>query len=146
MLKIILDLFYCFIATLFFALIMNAPKKTILHSSLFAAVGYLIYINLSDFVSPTLGFFSGTAFIAMMGEISARKFKMPATIFIFPAVIPIVPGFGLYETMLAIVQNNIFLALEIGTNTILNIAAMAMAMALVSILAGKIKYRKTKMF
>ena len=145
MLTMILDLIYCFVASLFFALIMNAPKKTIVNSSISAALGYLIYISVQT-ISPTLGFFLGTLFIAMMGEIFSRKFKMPATIFIFPAVIPIVPGYGLYQTMLAIVQNDIFSALEIGATTILNIAAMAIAMVLVSILASKLqslKYRKS---
>ncbi|HOW23980.1 MAG TPA: threonine/serine exporter family protein [Sedimentibacter sp.] len=61
------------------------------------------------------------------------------TIFIFPAIIPIVPGFGLYETMLAFVQNDILSALEIGADTILNIVAMATAMALVSAAAIKMK-------
>lgn len=142
MLEIILELVYCFAASLFFALIMNAPKETLIHSSIVASVGYVIYITLSNQLNVTLGFFAGTSFVAMMGEIFARKFKMPATIFIFPAVIPMVPGFGLYQTMLALVQDNIPSALEIGVNTILNIASMAIAMALVSVIALKFKSRK----
>ena len=142
MLKIILELIYCFAASLFFALIMNAPKETLIHSSIVASIGYVIYITLSNNINVTLGFFAGTSFVAMMGEILARKFKMPATIFIFPAVIPMVPGFGLYQTMLALVQDDIPSALEIGVNTILNIASMAIAMALVSVLALKFKSRK----
>ncbi len=142
MLEIILELIYCFAASLFFALIMNAPKETLIHSSIVASVGYVIYITLSNQLNVTLGFFAGTSFVAMMGEIFARKFKMPATIFIFPAVIPMVPGFGLYQTMLALVQDNIPSALEIGVNTILNIASMAIAMALVSVIALKFKSRK----
>jgi uncharacterized membrane protein YjjB (DUF3815 family) len=77
-----------------------------------------------------------------MGEIFARRFKMPATIFIFPAIIPIVPGLGLYETMLAFVQNDILSALEIGADTIFNIVSMAIAMALVSAAAIKMKSGK----
>lgn len=139
--EVILNFIYCFAASLFFALIMNAPKKTLIHTSISASIGYFIYISCST-VNLTLGFFAGTTFVAMMGEIFARKFKMPATIFIFPAAIPIVPGFGLYQTMLALVQNDIPQALETGANTILNIAAMAIAMALVSVLALKMKPRK----
>ena len=142
MVEIILELIYCFAASLFFALIMNAPKGTLIHSSIVASIGYVIYITLSNNLNVTLGFFAGTSFVAMMGEILARKFKMPATIFIFPAVIPMVPGFGLYQTMLALVQDDIPSALEIGVNTILNIASMAIAMALVSVLALKFKSRK----
>lgn len=142
MLDVILNSVYCFAASLFFALIMNAPKKTLIHTSIVASIGYAIYITLSNQINITFGFFAGTTFIAMMGEIFARKFKMPATIFIFPAVIPIVPGLGLYQTMLSLVQNNIMQALEIGANTILNIAAMAIAMALVSVSTLKMKSRK----
>jgi uncharacterized membrane protein YjjB (DUF3815 family) len=140
--EIVLDLIFCFAATLFFALIMNAPKKTLVATSIIASIGYVIYITLSKELNVTLGFFAGTTFIAMQGEVLARKHKMPATIFIFPAVIAMVPGLGLYQTMLALVQNDIQHALEIGANTILNIAAMAVAMAFVSVFALKMKSRK----
>lgn len=140
--EIILNLIYCFIATLFFAITMNAPKNTLVPTSIIGSIGYVIFITLSKLLNVTLGYFVGTTFIAMLGEIFARKLKMPATIFIFPAVIAMVPGFGLYQTMLALVQNNISQALETGAKTILNIAAMAVAMALISVIALKMKSRK----
>jgi uncharacterized membrane protein YjjB (DUF3815 family) len=142
MIEIFLDLIYCFAASLFFALIMNTPKNTLMHTSIVASIGYLIYLSCSAQLNTTLGFFAGTTFVAMMGEIFARRFKMPATIFIFPAIIPIVPGLGLYETMLAFVQNDILSALEIGADTIFNIVSMAIAMALVSAAAIKMKSGK----
>jgi uncharacterized membrane protein YjjB (DUF3815 family) len=142
MTDILLDLIYCFAASLFFALIMNTPKNTLMHTSIVASIGYLIYLSCSAQLNTTLGFFAGTTFVAMMGEIFARRFKMPATIFIFPAIIPIVPGLGLYETMLAFVQNDILSALEIGADTIFNIVSMTIAMALVSAAAIKMKSGK----
>ena len=69
MIGIILNLVYCFIASLFFALIMNAPKKTLIHTSVVASIGYVIYILCSNQLNTTLGFFAGTSFVAMMGEI-----------------------------------------------------------------------------
>lgn len=142
MISFILEMFYCFAATFFFALIMNAPKNTLLHSSLIASAGYLVYKYFLLEGQHLLAFFMGTVFIAMLGEIFARKLKMPATIFIFPSVIPIVPGLGLYETILAFVEDDIFLALETGVNTILSIGCMAVAMALVSLTAHKFKLKK----
>lgn len=135
----ILELFYCFAATFFFALIMNAPRKTLIYSSLTAAAGYMVYKYFRLGGHHLLAFFLGTALVAMLGEIFARRLKMPATIFIFPGVIPIVPGLGLYETILAFVEDDVFLALETGVNTILSIGCMAVAMALVSLTAHKIK-------
>lgn len=140
----ILEMIFCFMASLFYAMIMNAPRKTIIHSSLIASVGYLVYIFFVNSGYDKLGFFMGTTVIAFWGEINARRFKMPATIFIFPGVIPIVPGFGLYQTVLALVENNIQSALETGVNTFLNIGAMAVAMAMVSLAALKFGSRKTE--
>lgn len=142
MLNSILEMFYCFAATFFFALIMNAPKKILILSSITASLGYLVYKYFIIKGIPLLAFFLGTTLIAMLGEIFARRLKMPATIFIFPGVIPIVPGLGLYNTILALVQNDIFLALETGFNTILNIGCMAIAMALVSLIAFKLSLKK----
>jgi len=135
--ELVLNMIYCFAATWFFALIMNSPKKVLFHSSLIASVGYLVYMLCVNSGKVKLGFFLGTLVIVFFGEILARLIKMPATIFIFPGVIPIVPGLGLYQTMLAFVQNDIFSALEIGVNTILNIGAMAIAMALMGLVVVK---------
>lgn len=135
----ILEMFYCFIATFFFALLMNAPKNTLVHSSIAASLGYLVYKYFIISGNPLLAFFLGTTIIAVLGEICARRLKMSATTFIFPSVIPMVPGIGLYNTMLALVQDDISSALETGVSTILNIGCMAIAMAMVSLIALKIK-------
>lgn len=136
--KLILNMIYCFTATWFFALIMNSPKKVLFHSSIISSIGYMVYFLCISTGKITLGFFMGTLTIVCLGEIMARTIKMPATIFIFPALIPIVPGLGLYQTMLAFVQDDIFDALKIGVNAILNIGSMAIAMTLMSLLALKI--------
>jgi uncharacterized membrane protein YjjB (DUF3815 family) len=137
--ELILKMIYCFVASLFFALVMNSPKKTLLYSSIIASVGYLIYLIFVKFNSPKSGFFFGTLIIAFLGEMCARLLKMPATIFIFPAIVPIVPGLGLYQTILALVQNDIPSALEIGVTTFLNIGSMAISMAIVSLIALKMR-------
>nr|WP_312577320.1 threonine/serine exporter family protein [Sedimentibacter sp.] len=139
--ELILNMIYCFIATCFFALIMSSPKKVVPISSFIASIGYMIYFICVSSNQTMIGFFLGTLIIALFGEICARLFKMPATIFIFPAVVPIVPGLGLYQTMLAFVQDDISGALEIGVETLLNIGAMAIAMALMSLLASKLPIR-----
>ena len=133
----ILDLIYSFIATYFFALIMNAPKKSLIFSSLIASLGYFIYSLCINFNQQIMGFFLGTLIIALLGEICARKIKMPATIFIFPALVPIVPGLGLYQMMLKFVQNDIYEALLVGINTLSYIGAMSVAIALVSLVLTK---------
>lgn len=133
----ILDLIYSFIATYFFALIMNAPRKSLVFSSLIASLGYFIYSVCVIYNQQLVGFFLGTLVIALFGELCARKIKMPATIFIFPALVPIVPGLGLYQMMLEFVQNDVYEALLVGIKTLSYIGAMSVAIALVSLILTK---------
>lgn len=142
MLNIILELLYCFIATLFFAKVMHAPKKSLIYSSMIAVVGFLVYDICTSYNYELMGYFTGTLIISLLGEICARKIKMPATIFIFPAVVPIVPGIGLYQTMLEFAQNKINEAIHLGVKTIFNIIAMAIAIALVSLIFSIKKSKK----
>lgn len=128
------NLIYCFMATFFFACVMNAPKKSIVYSAIIADIGYIIYYYFYNNNQEVLAFFLGTLVIALLGELFARIIKMPANIFIFPAVVPIVPGLGMYRTMLAFVRNDIDKALQLGVKNTINIIAMAMAIGLVSLL------------
>lgn len=144
MFKIFLELIFSFIASFFFALIMNSPKKILFYSSLLASISYLVYNQLALSGNEMMGFFLGTLVVALIGEWFATRFKMPATIFIFPALIPIVPGYGIYKTIFTFVQDDIILAIRIGFNTILNIGTMAVAMALANIVAHKMRFNIKK--
>jgi uncharacterized membrane protein YjjB (DUF3815 family) len=45
--------------------------------------------------------------------------KMPATTFIIPGIIPLVPGYGLYYSMLKIIEANYQEALNVGFESLL---------------------------
>ncbi len=135
--EILKNIIYTFIATWFFALVMHAPKKSLIYSSAIAAIGYVIYALFIKIKLDLLAFFIATFIIILLGEVCAKKIKMPLTIFAFPALVPIVPGYGLYQTMLKIVQNDIDAALTTGASTLLNLGAMTVAIALVSLIMRK---------
>lgn len=133
------DFLICIPATAFFALLFKVPRRAILISAVLSGVGYALY----DWVTPVLGtaiagYFLGTLLMAVLSEILARVMKMPATIFIIPAIIPLVPGIGLYNTMMYLVQGQNAKAGQTGTVTILAIVSMAMALVLTSILTKAI--------
>ena len=61
---------------------------------------YIIYLlMLRAYPSEFLAAFVSTAFVVLMAEILARTLKAPAMIFITTAIVPIVPGSGLYYSM-----------------------------------------------
>jgi uncharacterized membrane protein YjjB (DUF3815 family) len=134
-LKIFIDFLICIPAAVFFAILFNVPRRAIPASAVLGAIGYAFYEIISVFLgSPITGYFVGTLIIAVTSEILARKIKMPATIFIVPAVIPLVPGIGLYNTMMYLVQGQDAKAGKTGVATFLAIVAMAMALVITTLI------------
>lgn len=131
----LLDFLICVPATVFFSILFRVPKRAVPLSAVLGGAGYAVYDLTSPvFHSTVAGYFLGTLLMAVCSEILARVKKMPATIFMIPAIIPLVPGVGLYQTMQYLVQERNDLAGRIGTTTLLEIVAMAMAMVLTGIL------------
>ena len=117
----------------FFALLFHAPRRSILPASLVAMVGYGVYL-LGEALTGSVvaGNFLGAMAIAALGEGLARKMRMPATIFVSIGVLPLVPGLGLYQTMLNLVQNKLGAGARAGLETLMVAGAIAMGIALVS--------------
>lgn len=133
---ILRDLLCGFAAVVLYTLLMNSPKRIIMPASAVAAVGYLIY----DLIyavggQEMVGYFVGTLFVAVCGEILARVYKAPSTIFVFPGIIPLVPGIGLYHTMLYIVRAEYDAAADAGARALISAAVMAVAIALTNLIA-----------
>ena len=68
-----------------------------------------------------------------------KRLRMPATIFIYTGIIPLVPGYGMYNTMQNIVTKNYNIALKVGLETLLQAGAIAMGILLASVFSDSIK-------
>ena len=120
-------------ASLFFAYLFHAPRRCIISSSLIGMIGYLVYMLFIDFVAGSVGgAFASSIVIALLSEAAARIQHAPASIFTSVAVIPLVPGGGLYETMFYIVQSDYLNAVSRGAETIFIAGCIALAIALVT--------------
>lgn len=128
--------FLSFFATASFAYFFYINKYDIFWTSLFGALGWLVYIIISgDFGNPTAGYMAGALCVGLLSEFSAVLLKKPATVFIVPGIIPLVPGGGMYETMLLSVLGKMDAAAEAGFRTLTAAAAIAVGIALASSLA-----------
>ena len=144
-LSVVKMFFLCLGATFFYSLIMNAPKKAIPFACVIGSAGYVIFELITEIGNKTLAFFLATLLIAAGGEILARVIKIPSTMFIIPAIVPLVPGYGLYQTMLYLVLDEKTKALDILIETIFAAGAMAIAIAVVSF-AAKSFFSRTKKY
>lgn len=115
----IFQLIYGFLATVGFAVLFNLPKNAIIVSGISGTIGWAGYLIMMYFYPSTiLSTFIAAVLIGIMGEIFARKFKNPSTIFVIPGLLPLVPGAYSYRTILAIIEGNNKQAITFGLQTI----------------------------
>ena len=118
---------------------MHQPWRTIPVSSLIATAGYVVFLLLGK---STLAYFGATLVIGVCCEICARIMKRTATLFVTGAIIPLVPGIGLYNTMLYVVEGNYSKAVNTGAATVLGICGIALAITMSSVLVSAFHPRK----
>lgn len=139
-----LSVIYAFISTAGFAVLFNIPRKHIFQASLTGAIGWFIYSYINfNFNSVFLAGFLSALTIGILGELSARIYKQPATVFFVPGIIPIVPGYSLYYTMLQIIQKDYHQATEVGFEALV-ISTMIASGIIVASSFGSIYSKKIK--
>lgn len=133
--------------TLGYAIMLNAPKKTVLPASLTSLLGYVIYavLYLLTPVGEISSYFIATVIISVICELEARVMRMPSTIFLLTALVPLVPGYTFYCVMQAMVENNGPAVASYGLKAVQIVAVIAVGAAVTSVLFRTIaglKYRK----
>lgn len=136
----LLQVIASFAAAACFSVLLCQPRGTICVSSLIAAAGYGLFLLLGQ---TTAGYFFATLLIAVCCEICARILKRAATLFITSALIPLVPGVGLYRTIRYIVEGEYNQALSVGTSTLMGICAIALGITFSSLFFANL-HKKNK--
>lgn len=110
---------YSTIATIGFSVFLNAPKSALIPAGLTGGIGWSVYYFLIHTTNnDILANFLASILVALISEILARKLKYPTILFVIPGIIPLVPGLGMYNTMLYLVQSNYELAISKGANVL----------------------------
>lgn len=137
-----------FLASLGFGVIFNIRGKKLLVAAFCGAVGGGTYsLALAYQLSETMALLIGTMALSIAAELFARLLKGPVTIFLVCALIPLVPGGGMYYTMIEMVQGNVDAAITTCVKTILNAGAIAIGCTLVASctrLIMKLRQRKVR--
>lgn len=146
----IIQTFVSFIASLGFGIIFNIRGKNLLFAALGGGLSWLCYLFFSRFnISDVLAFFLSSVIFSIYSEICARILKTPVTTIVVCALIPLVPGAGMYYTMYETITGNISGAIELGLTTIANAGSLALGVIFVSTITKQItnlKKVKAKLF
>lgn len=124
---------YALLATLGFGILFNIKGKNLIFASIGGAITWYVYLLVLNNTGATLAALLIASISAgIYSEIMARILKTPVTIFSICAIIPLVPGGGMYYTMLASVQGNVTKFLSTGINTFSSAGAIAVGILVAS--------------
>ena len=103
--------------------------------------GFYLLLERADAAPFYPVLFSGV-FTAVYSELMAKCVRAPATIFLIPALIPLVPGGSLYYTMLALVERDEARFRQQGMLTLQWVVALAAGISLVAVARQILKTRR----
>lgn len=128
-----------FIASLGFGIIFNIRGKNLFFAAIGGGLSWLSYLLLKEFnVRDILSLFISSVIFSIYSEICARFLKTPVTTLVVCALIPLVPGAGMYYTMYETITGNVSSALELGLNTIASAGTLALGVIFVSTITKQV--------
>lgn len=130
------------LCTFAFALLFNVRGNHLIYTSIIGMSAGLVwqiclYLQFGFIFSQ---FFASVA-LAGLSEIFARKIKTPVTTFIVCALIPLVPGGGMYLAMKAIMEAKSVLGNQILLDTLEQSGALALGIVVVSTISFLLRKR-----
>lgn len=142
---IIFVTFVSFFATFGFCIAFNIRGKKLIFAALGGAISWFFYsLPMQMGLSEISSLFLSSVIFSTYSEILARIFKTPVTTFVVCALIPLVPGSGMYYTMREAISGNISKSLELGLTTMASAGTLALGVLFVSTITRLIFSAKRK--
>ena len=125
-------MFMSFFAAFGFGIIFNIKGKNLFFAGLNGMIGGIVYSLIKENGNIFLAQFIASLVITLFSISLARLLKAPLTTFLIAALIPLVPGGGMYQTMLSIVNKDLDTALMTGLDTLGEACAIVMGITFMS--------------
>ena len=140
-----LEIIAAFLGSYSFGIIFNIKGKYLIISGLGGSLGWFLYkIGIYFGVTESFSLFIASVGFSIYCETCARLFKTPSTILSVCCLIPLVPGYGVYNTLYAILRKDYVQAVDYGVTTISNACALALGIILISTLYRNYSLNKSK--
>ncbi len=130
-----LELLWAALATAGFAILFDLRPRDLPLAMAGAALGWWIFSALRSAGDPAIGYFAAATAIGLLSELGAHVLRRPAFLYMVCAILPLVPGGGMYNTMLQSVRGDFPGSLAIGFATLQAAGAIAAGLAVSSALA-----------
>ncbi len=143
--NIIKEIILSAFSTMGIAILFRSPKNTVFFAGLIGALAWGVFsMTLNIFQNIVASSFLAALTVGISGEYFARYTKKPATLYVTPGIVPLVPGAGMYYTMLFLIENDYTAAITKGSETFFIAAAISMGIIVSSAFSRSIKRVKSK--
>jgi len=107
------------VATFCFSILFNIRGKNIFFTALGGGITWIFYSTSINLIQADIyAVFIAAIAAGIYSETMARVLKAPVTVFVICAIIPLVPGGAMYQTMLQTVQGNVSQSVSLGIHTL----------------------------
>lgn len=130
---------YAALATSAFSILFGLHSIDIALAAAGAAIGWAAFITMQATVAPAFAAFAAALAAGLYSELVGWTRSRPATVYMIASIIPLVPGGGMYFTMLASFEGDPMKMTELGMTTIMTAAAIAAGLAIANAF-GRIIY------
>ncbi|MGN0025791.1 MAG: threonine/serine exporter family protein, partial [Clostridium sp.] len=141
----IIQSIFAFFSSLGFGILFNIKGKKLFYAGIGGGLSWFISMYCESLgFNTTSSFFITSIIFSIYSEIMARILKTPVTTLIICALIPLVPGGGMYYTMYEAINGNIMESIELGINTMASAGSLALGIIFISTLTRILMRAKRK--
>lgn len=124
---------FSFLSSLGFAIVFRVERKNLFLAGLGGALTRCVYILLLQATDQI--FFQclfSAVFASLYAELMAIHQKMPSTVFLYPSILPLVPGSLLYYIAGNLISSNISATLDYLGQLVLSLGGICLGFVLIS--------------
>lgn len=131
--RLIIEILMCMIAAYSFGVIFNIKGKFLNISAVGGGIAWLSYkIMIVSGAGNGISFFVATICFGIYVELCARIYSAPSTMMSVCAMIILVPGYGVYNTLYGFMTNNYTEAVKNGIDTLLIAGAISLGLVFIT--------------
>ena len=116
--EILVNVLCPFLGTVAYVVLFNVPRRYYVSCGITGIVAWLVYLGASEGMSSAVASFLAVMVAVFLSRMLAVRMRCPITIFLLAAIIPLVPGAGIYYTAYYLVTDQLSLAAERGIEAV----------------------------
>lgn len=130
---------YAAIATSAFSILFGLGWIDASIASCGAALGWAVYQWFPALHAEAFSVFFAALAAGLFSEIASYFRRKPATVYMIASIIPLVPGGGMYYTMLSTLEGNTAKSVDTGIATLMTAFSIAIGLAVANVI-GRIAF------